>query len=134
LHFRFLRFGFLHFNHELAGNALQRLRLQRLDPAGDNYESLFGALGRNTFRAPFQVEFDATPAKEFVFADKYRLRMNFNVFNLFNHPDFDAPNNDVSFFPGFEPPPAFPPSGSLGIIQHTLGSPRRLQIAAHLTF
>jgi len=103
-------------------------------PAGDNYESLFGTLGRNTFRAPFQVDFDATLAKEFAISDKYKLRLNFNVFNLFNHPDFDAPNNDVSFFPNFEPPPSFPPSGSLGMIQHTLGSPRYLQIAAHLTF
>ena len=103
-------------------------------PAGDNYESLFGTLGRNTFRAPFQVDFDATLGKEFAISDKYKLRLNFNVYNVFNHPDFDTPNNDVSFFPNFEPPPSFPPSGSLGMIQHTLGSPRYLQIAAHLTF
>ncbi len=74
------------------------------------------------FRGPFQVRFDMSLAKDFVFAEKYRLRLNFNVFNLFNHPDFDAPNNDVSFFPSFEPPPVFPPAGSLGIIQHTIGS------------
>jgi hypothetical protein len=53
---------------------------------------------------------------------------------LFNHPDFDAPNNDVTFFPGFSPPPVFPPQGSLGVIQHTVGSPRFLQMALHLTF
>jgi len=103
-------------------------------PAGDNYESLYSVDGRNLFRGPFQVRFDMTLAKEFVFAEKYRLRLNFNAFNIFNHPDFDAPNNDVSFFPNFEPPPSFPPSGSLGIIQHTIGSPRFLQIAAHFTF
>jgi len=27
-----------------------------------------------------------------------------------------------------------PPSGQLGIIQHTIGSPRFLQMALHLTF
>lgn len=103
-------------------------------PAGDIYESTFGSSGRNLFRAPFQVQFDMTLAKEFRIREKYRLRLNFNAFNLFNHPDFDAPNNDVVFFQGYAPPPVFPPSGSLGMIQHTIGSPRFLQIAAHLTF
>lgn len=103
-------------------------------PAGDVYESLYAPNGRNMFRGPFQVRFDMSLAKEFLFAEKYRLRLNFNVYNLFNHPDFDAPNNDVSFYPNYDPPPVFPPSGSLGIIQHTIGSPRFLQLAAHFTF
>jgi TonB dependent receptor-like, beta-barrel len=100
----------------------------------DNYESLFGTTGRNLFRAPFQVRFDMSLGKEFVFHDRYRLRFNFDAFNVFNHPDFDAPNNDVTFFPGYEPPPAFPPKGSLGIIQHTIGSPRFLQLSMHFVF
>ncbi len=103
-------------------------------PAGDVYESLYAANGRNMFRGPFQVRFDMSLTKEFLFSEKYRLRLNFNVYNLFNHPDFDAPNNDVSFYPNFDPPPVFPPSGSLGIIQHTIGSPRFMQLAAHFTF
>jgi hypothetical protein len=103
-------------------------------PAGDNYESAFGATGRNTFRGPFQVQFDMSLGKEFRFAEKYRLRLDFNAFNVFNHPDFDAPNNDVTFFRNFSPPPVFPPAGSLGIIQHTIGAPRFLQLAAHFTF
>lgn len=103
-------------------------------PAGDIYESLYAANGRNMFRGPFQVRFDMSLTKEFLFSEKYRLRLSFNVYNLFNHPDFDVPNNDVSFYPNFDPPPVFPPSGSLGIIQHTIGSPRFMQLAAHFTF
>ena len=103
-------------------------------PAGDIYESIYGSTGRNIFRAPFQTRFDMSLAKEFSFAEKYRVRLNFNAFNIFNHPDFDAPNNDVTFFAGYAPPPVYPPQGSLGIIQHTIGSPRFLEIAAHLTF
>ncbi len=103
-------------------------------PAGDVYESLFGWSGRNLFRGPFQFDFDMTVAKELVVHEKYRLRLNLNAFNLFNHPDFDAPNNDVVFFQDYAPPPVFPPSGSLGIIQHTIGSPRFLQLALHLMF
>ena len=100
----------------------------------DNFESLFGTSGRNLFRAPFQVRFDSSLAKEFPIKERMRLRFEADAFNMFNHPDFDAPNNDVTFFPGFSPPPSFPPEGSLGVIQHTLGSPRFLQLQLHLTF
>ena len=79
------------------------------------YESLYGNTGRNLFRAPFQVRFDMSLGKEFQFSERYRLRFNFDAFNLFNHPDFDAPNNDVDFFPYYEGPPSIPPKGSLGI-------------------
>jgi len=47
---------------------------------------------------------------------------------------FDAPNNDVVFFPGYAPPPVYPPEGSLGFIQHTIGNSRFLQLSLHLRF
>jgi hypothetical protein len=100
----------------------------------DIYESLYGTTGRNLFRAPFQVRFDMTVGKEFLFHERYRLRFNFDAFNLFNHPDFDAPNNDVDFFPYYEGPLQIPPTGSLGYIQHTIGSSRFLQASLHLSF
>ena len=100
----------------------------------DMYESIYGSSGRNLFRAPFQVRFDMTIGKEFLFSERYRLRFNFDAFNLFNHPDFDAPNNDVSFFPYYAGPPSIPPLGSLGYIQHTIGSSRFLQASLHLSF
>ncbi len=100
----------------------------------DLYESLYGGTGRNLFRAPFQVRFDMTMGKEFDFGERYRLRFNFDAFNIFNHPDFDAPNNDVTFFPDYEGPPSIPPVGSLGYIQHTIGSSRFLQLSLHLSF
>jgi len=100
----------------------------------DNYESVYGTSGRNLFRGPFQTRFDMTVGREFQIHERYHLRFNFDAFNVFNHPDFDAPNNDVTFFPGFEPPPSFPPRGSLGMIQHTVGSSRFLQLDMHLRF
>ncbi len=100
----------------------------------DLYESLYGSSGRNLFRAPFQVRFDMSLAKEFPIKERFRLRFEVDAFNMFNHPDFDAPNNDVDFFPNYEGPPSIPPVGSLGVIQHTVGSPRFLQLGLHLTF
>jgi Carboxypeptidase regulatory-like domain len=100
----------------------------------DLYESLFGNTGRNSFRGPFQVRFDTSLAKQFLFKERFQLRFEADAFNIFNHPDFDTPNNDVSFFPNFVGPPSIPPEGSLGVIQHTIGSPRFLQLSLHLAF
>jgi hypothetical protein len=100
----------------------------------DNYESLYGTSGRNLFRGPFQVRFDMSLAKEFAIKERFHLRFEADAFNIFNHPDFDAPNNDVSFFNNYEGPLLPVPQGSLGIIQNTIGSPRFLQLGLHLTF
>jgi hypothetical protein len=100
----------------------------------DNFESLYGGSGRNLFRAPFQVRFDMSLAKEFPIKERFNLRFELDAFNIFNHPDFDAPNNDVTFFPNFVGPPSVPPQGDLGKIQHTIGSPRFLQLVLHLAF
>jgi hypothetical protein len=100
----------------------------------DDFESLFGSTGRNSFRGPFQVRFDMSLAKQFLFKERYQLKLEADAFNIFNHPDFDTPNNNVTFFPNFAGPPSIPPQGSLGVIQHTIGSPRFLQLSLHLAF
>jgi hypothetical protein len=100
----------------------------------DLYESLYGSTGRNIFRGPFQVRFDMSLAKQFKIKERFQLRFEADAFNIFNHPDFDAPNNNVTFFPNFVGPPSIPPQGSLGMIQHTIGSPRFLQLGLHLFF
>ncbi len=101
----------------------------------DIFESLYGTTGRNTFRGPFQVRFDMSLAKAFPIKERLQLRFEADAFNISNHPDFDTPNNDVSFFGGnYTGPPFIPPKGSLGLIQHTIGSPRFLQLSLHLLF
>ncbi len=125
--------------------------------ACDIYETGFGATGRNIFRGPFQSRVDMTIFKTFKLTERFSLRYDMQAFNVFNHPSFDTPNNDVRFNPFFGNPPDYvgtshnpcftqttgvglqgayscPPTGQLGIIQHTLGSPRFLQMALHLTF
>ena len=100
----------------------------------DDFESLYGTTGRNTFRGPFQVRFDMNLTKQLPIKEHYQLSFEADAFNIFNHPDFDTPNNDVVFFPYYYGPPQIPPQGSLGVIQHTIGSPRFLQLSAHLIF
>jgi hypothetical protein len=103
-------------------------------PAGDTGESVFGNSGRNLFRGPFGVRVDMSVGKQFQISERLKLRVSAEAFNLFNHPNFDTPNNDVSFYPNFDPPATIPPTGTLGVIQHTIGSPRFLQLSAHFVF
>lgn len=117
----------------------------------DNFENGYASGGRNIFRAPFQIRFDFDLFKNFKINERFALRYDLNAFNLFNHPSFDVPNNNVLFNPFFGNPPIYgfpgfpacvpatgaytcPPTGKLGLIQHTLGSPRIIQMALHLTF
>ncbi|MGB8321670.1 MAG: carboxypeptidase regulatory-like domain-containing protein [Candidatus Acidiferrum sp.] len=117
-------------------------------PAGDTFETGYGATGRNIFRANFQTRFDFNAFKETKLTERFNLRFDAQFFNIFNHPVFDAPNNNVAFNPSFCNPPdmttsfncgsspgyLIPPSGHGGTVQHTLGSPRFVQLALHLVF
>jgi hypothetical protein len=110
----------------------------------DVFENGYAAGGRNIFRAPFQERFDFGVFKNFKLNERFSLKYDFWAFNIFNHPSFDIPSNDVEFNPFFANPPfnpisgnngyQFPPSGNLGVLQHTIGSPRFLQMALHLEF
>ncbi len=126
--------------------------------ACDVYETGFGAASRNIFVSPFQSRVDMTIFKNFQITERFKLRFDVQAFNIFNHPSFDTPNNNVEFNPFFGNPPQYtapfpnatldptqkncaapdayvcPPNGQLGLIQHTIGSPRFLQMALHLTF
>jgi hypothetical protein len=125
--------------------------------ACDIYETGFGPASRNIFVGPFQSRVDIGLSKNFRISERFQLKFDVQAFNVFNHPSFDTPNNNVEFNPFFADPadyvgsglnPCFtqttgigpqgayacPPSGQLGMIQHTIGSPRFLQMALHLKF
>lgn len=125
--------------------------------ACDIYETAFGSASRNIFVGPFQSRVDMGLTKNFKLTERFRLKFDVQAFNIFNHPSFDTPNNNVEFNPFFADPADYagtgmnpcysqttgiglqaayvcPPSGQLGRIQHTIGSPRFLQMALHLTF
>lgn len=115
----------------------------------DTYETGFGSTGRNVYRAPFETLFDFSVFKTFSISERFKLKFEADAFNLFNHPDFDAPDTDFELNSNFNPVPTynFSPinptvaSGSpglnskgYGVISDTVGSPRFLQFSLHLTF
>jgi Carboxypeptidase regulatory-like domain len=104
-------------------------------PFCDTVETTFGNNGRNLFRAPFQNRFDFSVVKTFAINERFNLKFQVDAFNIFNHPSFDAPNNNVTLNPCFNPQPCYSPAASnIGFIEDTLGSARFIQMALHLTF
>lgn len=115
--------------------------------ACDTFETGYGGTGRNVFRAPFQTRFDFSLFKNFKFGERYAVKFQADAFNIFNHPNFDAPNGNFELNACFNPFPCFPnPSQILdassgnfntknfGVIRQTVGSNRFLQLSAHLSF
>jgi hypothetical protein len=106
----------------------------------DNFETGFGATGRNAFRAPFETLFNFSVFKNFKINERFNLKYQFDAFNLFNHPSLDAPNTDFELNACFSPEPCpnfkpNPPNNrGWGVISSTIGGSRFLQMSLHLTF
>jgi hypothetical protein len=106
----------------------------------DNFETGFGDNGRNIFRSPFQLRFDLSLFKNFKLSERFNLKFEADAFNLFNHPSLDTPNSDFELNACFNPVPCYgttpnPPNAKgFGVINETVGSPRFLQLQAHLNF
>ena len=111
----------------------------------DTQETGYGANGRNLFRAPFQTRFDFAIFKDFKLTERFVLKFQAQAFNIFNHPNFDAPNGNFALNACFNPYPCFPDTSQIltpaspnpknyGVIRQTVGSNRFLQLAMHLTF
>ena len=117
-------------------------------PNGDPYETGFTTGQRNIFRQSSQKRADLQLVKVLKFHDRYNLKYTFDVFNLTNHASFDIPNAEVTQNAGYNPTPAadqpvLNPSSDLsfynlpsnvGIVQHTIGSPRQIQMSLNLSF
>jgi outer membrane receptor protein involved in Fe transport len=52
----------------------------------------FGTAGRNILTGPGYANIDASLSKTFRFGEQRQLEFRTEVFNLFNHPNFDLPN------------------------------------------
>jgi hypothetical protein len=84
----------------------------------------FGTLGRNTFRTDGVTNLDLSLFRQFRLAgESKRLEFRAEAFNIFNHPDYDRPSNDLSS-PNF--------GRVFGLAPGT--SPRQLQLGLKFLF
>jgi hypothetical protein len=104
-------------------------------PAGDTLETGWANTGRDVFRAPFQARADVSLAKVFRVNDRFTIRYSAEAYNLTNHPSFDAPNtNSALYTTSSGKPTLHAPAASVGVISHTLGSPRFMQMSLRVMF
>ncbi|WP_260734589.1 TonB-dependent receptor [Tunturiibacter lichenicola] len=125
--------------------------LNQAVPTSDPYETDFTTGQRNIFRQAFQKRADASLVKVTKFTERYSLNYTFDVYNLSNTSSFDVPGNEVAQnvnYNGFPVAgtPVLPtacnatnagfyncPSG-LGIVTHTIGSARQIQMSLRFLF
>jgi hypothetical protein len=106
----------------------------------DNFETGYGATGRNVFRAPFDTRFDFSVFKNFKVNERISMKFEADAFNLFNHASLDAPDTDFELNSCYNPVPCYdttpnpPNSKGFGVISNTIGSPRLMQFSMHLMF
>ncbi len=111
-------------------------------PNGDIYETDFTSGQRNIFRQSAQKRADISLIKEIGFFDHYKLRYTFDVFNLTNTASFDIPTAEVTQNAGYNPTPSadqgisdfYSAPSNAGYVQHTIGSPRQIQMSLHAIF
>jgi hypothetical protein len=92
-----------------------------LVPAGQ-----FGTLGRNTFRGPGYKQFDFALIKNTPFGQRGKsdlgmVEFRAEFFNVFNVVNFGLPSNTVR-------------GSGFGIIAHTAGTSRQIQLSLKLIF
>ncbi|MDX2269978.1 MAG: TonB-dependent receptor [Bryobacter sp.] len=81
----------------------------------------FGNASRNPLFGPGRVNFDYSVFKNFAITEQVKLQFRTEIFNLFNHAQFDLPNGAVG-------------NPNAGRITSIVGTPRQFQFALRLSF
>jgi hypothetical protein len=108
-------------------------------PSSDPFETSFTTGQRNIFRQSFQKRADMSIVKLTNFTERYALKYTFDIYNLTNTTSLDIPGNEVSQNENYN---SFPTTGQplynapfgLGVVTHTIGSPRQIQMSLALSF
>ena len=86
----------------------------------------YGNVGRNTLEAAGLVSTDIAVARKFSLSERLNLQFRAEIFNLFNHTNFNSPNPVVYAAPTGEPSP------TAGVITSTATSSRQVQFGLKL--
>lgn len=96
----------------------------------------FGTMGRNSIYGPHFFDVDMALLKDIRIKERLTFSFGAQVYNLFNHPNFDQPVGDISnpLF-GFSTAEVAPPTSLLGaFVPGTAASPRFIEIKGVLRF
>ncbi len=94
----------------------------------------FGNLGRNTYRGPYQQNWDFSLMKNFRVTERVNIRFTTDFFNIFNHANFANPAiNDVETIT-HDSSGNPTTDGPFGKIFSTVGTPRLIQFSLRIAF
>lgn len=108
-----------------------------LAPGGGPGDTDFGTLGRNIFRSPFQQIWDLALVKKFSVGRESRdVEFRASIFNLWNQPVFDVPDNGFTNVRSIDPVllAAGRPQPNFGVARSTVTPPRIVQLSLRFTF
>jgi hypothetical protein len=100
----------------------------------------FGNAGRNILRGPGFAQFDTALHKDFAIAERRKITVGVEAYNLFNHPNFGVPSNTQSPLSlGGTGDAIFKDAAgnfaaNAGQILTTVGTGRQVQLAGRFTF
>lgn len=92
------------------------------NPAGNIIR--FGTLGRNTFHGPAIFNTDVSVFKNTRITEKTKAQLGLEFFNVFNHPNFTVPQNDLGCSTLV---PVCNPNGDFGQIKNNASPGRVVQ-------
>jgi hypothetical protein len=87
----------------------------------------FGSAGRNILTGPGFEDVDLSAAKDTKITERVSLQFRAEAFNLFNHPNFAQPQNNVAVA-------TFGQITATRTVRGDLGSSRQIQFALKLLF
>jgi hypothetical protein len=88
----------------------------------------YGNAGRNTLPGPSIIETDISAAKKFFISERVGLQFRGEIFNLFNHTNFNTPN------PVVYAAATGGPSPTAGVVTSTATSSRQVQLGLKLSW
>jgi hypothetical protein len=111
------------------------LTTSQFAPAANGAPTGFGAMGRNSVYGPHFFDADLALMKEVAITEHVTFSFGAQAYNVFNHPNFDQPVNDVSnpLF-GSSIAAVGPPTSLLGSFVGAGSSPRFVEIRGSVRF
>ena len=102
-------------------------------PSGS--ETNFGNLARNAIYGPHYDDVDSSIYKRFALGERMHLQIGLSAYNLFNHPNFQRPGNNIAV-PGFGliTSTVTPPTSAYGAFQGSAVSGRVAVLNGKFTF
>jgi hypothetical protein len=115
-------------NPNFTGKIIEGGASQYFNPAAfiQPLPGTYGNVGRNILQGPSLVETDLSAAKKFVLTERLNLQFRAEIFNLFNHTNFNTPN------PVVYAAATGGPSPTAGVITATSTSSRQVQFGLKL--